>query len=75
MSIESKKRLGLALCGSYCTYEKLFAAAGRPFSDKYELIPIMSESAPAETDTRFGAASEHIKRLMLLSRGKRWSPP
>ena len=21
-----KKRLGLALCGSYCTYEKLFAA-------------------------------------------------
>lgn len=65
MSIESKKRLGLALCGSYCTYEKLFAAAQK-LSDKYELIPIMSETA-AETDTRFGAASEHIKRLMLLS--------
>lgn len=65
MSIESKKRLGLALCGSYCTYEKLFAAAEK-LSDKYELIPIMSENA-AETDTRFGAASEHIKRLMLLS--------
>ncbi len=65
MSIESKKRLGLALCGSYCTYEKLFAAAEK-LSVKYELIPIMSETA-AETDTRFGAASEHIKRLMLLS--------
>lgn len=65
MSIESKKRLGLALCGSYCTYEKLFAAAEK-LSDKYELIPIMSENA-AETDTCFGAASEHIKRLMLLS--------
>ena len=65
MSIESKKRLGLALCGSYCTYEKLLAAAEK-LSDKYELIPIMSETA-AETDTRFGAASEHIKRLMLLS--------
>ena len=65
MSIDSKKRLGLALCGSYCTYEKLFAAAEK-LSDKYELIPIMSETA-AETDTRFGAASEHIKRLMLLS--------
>ena len=65
MSIESKKRLGLALCGSYCTYEKLFAAAEK-LSYKYELIPIMSETA-AETDTRFGAASEHIKRLMLLS--------
>ena len=65
MSIDSKKRLGLALCGSDCTYEKLFAAAEK-LSDKYELIPIMSETA-AETDTRFGAASEHIKRLMLLS--------
>ncbi|HIR86107.1 MAG TPA: dipicolinate synthase subunit B [Candidatus Limivicinus faecipullorum] len=65
MSIESKKRLGLALCGSYCTFEKLFAAAEK-LSDKYELIPIMSENA-AETDTRFGAASEHIKKLMLLS--------
>ena len=65
MSIENKKRLGLALCGSYCTYEKVFEAAEK-LSDKYELIPIMSENA-AETDTRFGAASEHIKRLMLLS--------
>ncbi len=65
MSIESKKRLGLALCGSYCTYEKLFEAAEK-LSDKYELIPIMSENA-AETDSRFGAASEHIKKLMLLS--------
>ena len=65
MSIESKKRLGLALCGSYCTFEKLFAVAEK-LSDKYELIPIMSENA-AETDTRFGAASEHIKKLMLLS--------
>ncbi len=65
MSIESKKRLGLALCGSYCTYEKVFAAAEK-LSDKYELIPIMSENA-AETDSRFGAASEHIKKLMLLS--------
>lgn len=65
MSIESKKRLGLALCGSYCTYEKVFDAAEK-LSDKYELIPIMSENA-AETDSRFGAASEHIKKLMLLS--------
>ena len=65
MSIESKKRLGLALCGSYCTYEKVFEAADK-LSDKYELIPIMSENA-AETDSRFGAASEHIKKLMLLS--------
>ena len=65
MSIEMKKRLGLPLCRSYCTYEKVFEAAEK-LGDKYELIPIMSENA-AETDTRFGAASEHIKKLMLLS--------
>ena len=59
-----KKRLGLALCGSYCTYEKLFAAA-QPLAERYELIPILSDTA-AETDTRFGTAAEHIKRLMAL---------
>ena len=63
--MENKKHLGLALCGSYCTYEKLFQAAEK-LADPYDLIPIMSENA-AETDTRFGTATEHIKRLMLLS--------
>ena len=66
--MENKKRLGLALCGSYCTYEKLFQAAEK-LAETYDLIPIMSENA-AETDTRFGTATQHIKRLMLLS-GKR----
>ena len=60
-----KKRLGLALCGSYCTYDKLFAAA-EDLAARYELIPIMSETA-AETDTRFGTAADHIRRLMQLS--------
>ena len=63
--MENKKRLGLALCGSYCTYEKLFKAAEK-LAETYDLIPIMSENA-AETDTRFGTATEHIKHLMLLS--------
>ena len=60
-----KKRVGLALCGSYCTYEKLFAAAAR-LAEQYELVPIMSDTA-AETDSRFGTATEHIKKLMLLT--------
>ena len=63
-----KKKLGLALCGSYCTYEKLFAAA-RPLAERYELYPIMSETA-AETDTRFGTAAEHIRKLMDLCGGR-----
>ena len=60
-----KKRLGLALCGSYCTYEKLFAALPE-LAERYELVPIMSDTA-AETDTRFGRASQHIRRLMEIT--------
>ncbi len=61
----AKPRLGLALCGSYCTYETLFEALP-PLAERYELVPIMSETA-AETDTRFGTAAEHMKRLMALT--------
>lgn len=59
------KRLGVALCGSYCTYEKLFAALPA-LAEQYALVPIMSETA-AETDTRFGTAAQHIRRLMDLT--------
>ncbi len=59
-----KQRLGLALCGSYCSYEKLFAGA-QALAERYELIPIMSETA-AETDSRFGTAADHLRRLMAL---------
>ena len=63
-----KKTLGLALCGSYCTYEKLFAGA-EELAERYDLIPIMSDTA-AETDSRFGTAVEHMQRLMALCGGK-----
>ena len=62
--MENKKRLGLALCGSYCTFEKLFAAA-QELREKYELIPIMSENA-AKTDTRFGTAADNLRRVQEL---------
>lgn len=61
----AKKRLGLALCGSYCTYEKLFASA-QGLREDYELVPILSETA-AGTDSRFGTAEEQIRRLRELS--------
>ena len=63
--MENKKRIGFAMCGSYCTYSRAFEEAER-LTEKYELIPIMSENA-AETDSRFGAASENIKRLMQIT--------
>ena len=60
-----KKKLGVALCGSYCTYEKLFAVLPA-LAERYELVPVMSDTA-AETDTRFGTAAENIRRLMALT--------
>ena len=60
-----KLRLGLALCGSYCTYEKLFAQIEK-LAEKYELVPIMSDTAAA-TDSRFGKAEEFKGTLAILT--------
>ena len=61
----NRPRVGIALCGSYCTYEKLFAQLGR-LSEKYELVPIMSETA-AKADTRFGRAEDFKARLREIT--------
>ncbi len=60
----NKPRVGIALCGSFCTYDKLFSQL-ISLADKYELVPVMSESA-AVTDTRFGAAGDFVSRLTAL---------
>ena len=60
----NKPRVGIALCGSYCTYDRLFSQL-ISLVDKYELVPVMSESAAA-TDTRFGAAGDFVSRLTAL---------
>ena len=57
----NRPRVGIALCGSYCTYEKLFAQLGR-LGEKYELVPIMSETA-AKADTLFVKAAAFKARL------------
>ena len=62
--MDRKPRLGLAVCGSYCTYDKLFKAAEGLKRD-YELIPVMSENAAA-TDSRFGTAYENKEKLRKL---------
>ena len=54
-------KLGLALCGSYCTYEKVLAEAAK-LAEKYEVTALMSETA-AGTDSRFGEAREFVERL------------
>jgi len=59
-------RIGYALTGSFCTIEKSLRQAERLVKMGAELIPIMSENVSA-TDTRFGTAAEHMKRLTEIS--------
>ena len=53
--------IGFALCGSYCTYDRVFPVI-ETLSKENKVIPILSEAAYA-TDSRFGTA-EHWKRKL-----------
>ena len=57
----SDLRIGFALCGSFCTYDKAFQMLER-LSEMYtDITPILSEKSYV-TDTRFGTAEEFVKR-------------
>ena len=51
--------VGFALCGSFCTFSKVFPIM-ELLSRDYTVTPIFSDSAYT-TDTRFGKAKEHIE--------------
>ena len=61
----NKPRLGLALCGSYCTYDKVLAEA-KALARDFELTALMSETA-AGTDSRFGRAEDFIAQLEAIT--------
>lgn len=57
--------IGLALCGSFCTFQKVIAQMQVLSDMGYKILPILSETAYA-TDTRFGTAAsfrEHIEAV------------
>ena len=54
-------RIGLALTGSYCTYDKVLAAA-EELARRHDLTALMSEAAYT-TDSRFGSAADFTRRL------------
>ena len=55
-------RVGFAMCGSFCTFSRCFEALGTLLDLGCDIVPIMSFNA-WETDTRFGNAAEHRRRL------------
>ncbi|WP_028510712.1 dipicolinate synthase subunit B [Ruminococcus sp. NK3A76] len=64
--MNEKIRVGFALTGSFCTFDKAFAAAQGLVDSGFDVIPIMSFNA-AGMDTRFGKAEDHIKRLEAMT--------
>lgn len=60
--MDSKPRLGIALCGSFCTFDRVLGCAQALGAAGYRLVPIMSENARS-TDTRFGTADHFAQRL------------
>ena len=52
--------VGFAICGSFCTFSQVFPAM-EALAREHAVIPIFSP-AVYTTDTRFGAAREHIRR-------------
>lgn len=60
------KKIGFALCGSFCTFEKAFAQLEKLIEEGAEVTAIMSFNA-ASIDTRFGKAAEHIEYLEKIT--------
>lgn len=60
-----KLRVGLAMCGSFCTFDKVLDIA-EDLARRYDLTAILSETA-ASTDTRFGKAADYISRLEQIT--------
>lgn len=56
-----KLKLGFCITGSFCTFEPVLQQMEILSSD-YHILPILSYHA-ATLDTRFGKASDHIKRI------------
>lgn len=59
-------KVGFAVCGSFCTFEKAFAEIEELVALGCEVTPIMSQSAYS-LDTRFGTAQQNAARLYEIT--------
>lgn len=56
------KTIGFAITGSFCTFQRVINELEKLAKEDVTIFPIMSETA-FSTDTRFGNASDFIKRI------------
>ena len=62
-------RVGYALCGSFCTFEKSFKQLEVLKYMQADLVPIMSFNA-STLDTRFGLAKDNVAKLTEICQRK-----
>lgn len=60
------KTIGFAICGSFCTFEKVFCEIEKLADSDFSIVPVMSENAYS-LDTRFGSAAYWRERLTALT--------
>lgn len=58
--------IGAAVCGSFCTFDKVFKQLEELAAIGCHITAIMSDSAYT-LDTRFGSAKSHIERLSAIT--------
>ena len=56
--------IGFALCGSFCTYDRVFPVM-EALASKHRVIPIFSEAA-FTVDSRFGTAAAHVEAVQKI---------
>lgn len=61
-----KERVGFALCGSFCTHQKVLRELERICGEYETVIPIVSEACQ-RTDTRFGTAKDFLDTVEKLT--------
>lgn len=66
---EDTRRIGFALCGSFCTFSQVIPQMQVLCDIGYQVIPIMSYNA-YQTDTRFGKAAQHIQTIEAITGNK-----
>lgn len=62
----SKLRIGFAITGSFCNFEKVLNSLEKLAQKDVEIFPIMSEAA-YNFDTRFGKADDWNKRIREIT--------
>ena len=62
-------KIGFAMCGSFCTFEKVLSEMEK-LAQTYDITPIMSEGA-SSIDSRFGKSEDFIRRITEIC-GKRY---